>query len=128
MAKQGGLGRGLGALIVKTDDDQHGAVPAASAKANASAGFNAKGTAIDQLGATDQEHVSALPAGENGVREIAVNTIAPNPHQPRSLFDPEALEELAASIREHGIIQLYEKSIHHCRSISFKFRCNRTIR
>jgi ParB family transcriptional regulator, chromosome partitioning protein len=43
------------------------------------------------------------PAG--GVIEILVDDISPNPHQPRTLFNYEELEELAASIREHGIIQ-----------------------
>ena len=33
------------------------------------------------------------------------SVIHPNPNQPRSLFDPEGLDELAASIREHGILQ-----------------------
>jgi ParB family chromosome partitioning protein len=51
-----------------------------------------------------------LPAGEaalqaGGVIEIPVGNIDPNPHQPRSHMDPEKLNELAASIREHGIIQ-----------------------
>lgn len=31
--------------------------------------------------------------------------ITPDPHQPRQRFDPETLQELASSIREHGIIQ-----------------------
>jgi len=31
--------------------------------------------------------------------------VAPNPHQPRTVFNPAALEELTASVREHGIIQ-----------------------
>jgi ParB family chromosome partitioning protein len=35
---------------------------------------------------------------------IAIQKISPNPHQPRSNFDESALEDLAASIREHGII------------------------
>jgi ParB family chromosome partitioning protein len=35
---------------------------------------------------------------------IPVGKIKPNPHQPRSNFDPATLEDLAASIREHGII------------------------
>ena len=39
------------------------------------------------------------------VREIAVSTISPNPHQPRTRFDADDLAELAASIQEHGIIQ-----------------------
>ncbi len=36
---------------------------------------------------------------------VPVTQIRPNPHQPRSRFDTDALAELAASIREHGIIQ-----------------------
>jgi len=46
---------------------------------------------------------SAAPSG--GAREVAINTIQQNPRQPRTHFDDSALEELAASIREHGIIQ-----------------------
>jgi ParB/RepB/Spo0J family partition protein len=40
-----------------------------------------------------------------GVRVIPVDRIEPNPDQPRLVFDPEALHELAASIREHGVLQ-----------------------
>jgi ParB family chromosome partitioning protein len=36
---------------------------------------------------------------------ISTAKIIPNPHQPRRVFDDEALEELVASIRTHGIIQ-----------------------
>ena len=36
---------------------------------------------------------------------LPVGRILPNPNQPRHTFDPEALEELAASIRHHGILQ-----------------------
>ncbi len=39
------------------------------------------------------------------LRNIKHSDITPNPDQPRRHFDDEALEELAASIREHGIIQ-----------------------
>jgi ParB family chromosome partitioning protein len=34
-----------------------------------------------------------------------VRSIAPNPHQPRAAFDERSLQELAESIREHGLIQ-----------------------
>lgn len=44
-------------------------------------------------------------AAASEVREIALNLIDPNPHQPRRSFDKEALEELAASIREVGLLQ-----------------------
>ena len=37
--------------------------------------------------------------------EVPVNAIAPNPKQPRTRFDEEALASLAASIREVGILQ-----------------------
>jgi ParB family chromosome partitioning protein len=40
-----------------------------------------------------------------GLLEIPANAIAPNPKQPRSRFDDETLKELAASIREVGILQ-----------------------
>jgi ParB family transcriptional regulator, chromosome partitioning protein len=40
-----------------------------------------------------------------GVRMISVNRITPNPQQPRLVFDQTALEELANSIREHGVLQ-----------------------
>ena len=51
----------------------------------------------------EREESDGLPAG--GVLQIPIDAIGPNPHQPRSDFDEEALAELAASIREHGVIQ-----------------------
>lgn len=47
----------------------------------------------------------ALPAVSDKVTSVAVEKIDPNPQQPRKSFDPEQLEDLAASIRQHGIIQ-----------------------
>lgn len=41
----------------------------------------------------------------NIVLEIPVENIRPNPHQPRSDFKEEALEQLATSIKKHGLIQ-----------------------
>jgi ParB family chromosome partitioning protein len=48
-----------------------------------------------------------IPSGEPtpGLRKVSIEAIVPNPHQPRTVFDPQALEELAASIRELGLIQ-----------------------
>ena len=40
-----------------------------------------------------------------GVKVIPVDRIEPNPDQPRMVFDVDALHELAASIREHGVLQ-----------------------
>jgi ParB family chromosome partitioning protein len=42
---------------------------------------------------------------EGGLTEVPVWSITPNPMQPRGGLDPEALEDLANSIREHGLIQ-----------------------
>ena len=39
------------------------------------------------------------------IAELLVDSISSNPHQPRHDFDPVALEELAASINENGIVQ-----------------------
>lgn len=44
-------------------------------------------------------------AGEQGYSLIPLEAIVPNPHQPRARFDDEALESLAASIREVGVLQ-----------------------
>ena len=46
---------------------------------------------------------SQIPEG--GVTQIPITNIVPNPRQPRTRFDPDELEELAVSIREHGVIQ-----------------------
>ncbi|MCT4581629.1 MAG: ParB/RepB/Spo0J family partition protein [Flavobacteriales bacterium] len=40
-----------------------------------------------------------------GIAKIPISQIEANPFQPRTNFDKEAIEELAASIKEHGIIQ-----------------------
>jgi ParB family chromosome partitioning protein len=47
--------------------------------------------------------VAEEPTG--GVAQAPVAAITPNPMQPRAALEPEALAELAASIREHGLIQ-----------------------
>lgn len=84
-----GLGRGLGALIpepapVRTPAS--GAQPAASGP----------GGEPDQvLQAVDGAYFEEIP----------LDAITPNPRQPRSTFDDEALEELAASIVEVGLLQ-----------------------
>jgi ParB family chromosome partitioning protein len=48
-----------------------------------------------------------IPATETqaGAAEIPVARVSPNPHQPRQSIAEESLAELAASIREHGVIQ-----------------------
>jgi ParB family chromosome partitioning protein len=43
--------------------------------------------------------------GSSSISEIELNKIEPNPEQPRTIFEKDTLEELAASIRTYGIIQ-----------------------
>ena len=44
-------------------------------------------------------------ASSSGLKRVSIDAITPNPHQPRTVFDPEALQELTNSIREIGLIQ-----------------------
>ncbi|PTX62418.1 ParB family chromosome partitioning protein [Melghirimyces profundicolus] len=48
---------------------------------------------------------SAQVSEEDAVNEVPLSDLRPNPYQPRKNFDPEALEELVSSIKEHGIVQ-----------------------
>ena len=48
---------------------------------------------------------SPVSSGAGGVQQVAVDAIQPNPRQPRIHFKEDELLELAASIREHGVIQ-----------------------
>ncbi|ULQ60901.1 ParB/RepB/Spo0J family partition protein [Brucepastera parasyntrophica] len=79
MAKKGGLGRGVEALL-GSDIEQDEAVTVNVKKSESS-----------------NKQTSEF--------FVEVSQLKPNPHQPRREFDEEALSELADSIREHGIIQ-----------------------
>ena len=46
-----------------------------------------------------------LPSTPASPNEVAVDRLEPNPHQPRSALDPARLSELAASIRQAGVVQ-----------------------
>jgi ParB family chromosome partitioning protein len=59
------------------------------------------GKGLDALIPTGQK----TPGGEGGIAQIPIDSIQRNPRQPREKFDMEELESLAASIREHGVIQ-----------------------
>lgn len=58
---------------------------------------------------TESEAVKFVPPPENlpvlNFTELSVDLIKPNPWQPRKTFAPESLQELADSIKEHGILQ-----------------------
>ncbi|WP_072805202.1 ParB/RepB/Spo0J family partition protein [Rhodococcoides yunnanense] len=115
-ARKGGLGRGLAALI-PTGPDQgprlgsaaadvvigkqrpavnHGKSATSSTEATASAP-----TPTPPVRSSDED---LEPAGAV-YREISPALIRPNPKQPRSVFDDEALAELVHSIREFGLMQ-----------------------
>ena len=51
------------------------------------------------------ERPSAILKPMNEMAELAIEDIVPNPQQPRSQFDEEALDELGDSIRQLGVIQ-----------------------
>ena len=84
--KKGGLGRGLDALFADS-------VPVSrAAEAQISAA----------TGAAPSENKDE---GAESVKYISIHDVRPNANQPRKTFDEEKIAELAASIRENGIIQ-----------------------
>ena len=83
-AKKGGLGKGLGALIADT---------------NEAISIHAAEMAREDAEAAEQYNT------ENKIVFIDINNIRPNANQPRKHFNDEKIEELANSIKEHGIIQ-----------------------
>jgi ParB family transcriptional regulator, chromosome partitioning protein len=87
-----GLGKGLGALI-----------PAAPGPAGL--GHPVGETAGASLGGVATITPEHLAVDGAYFDEIAIGAITPNPRQPRRSFDDDALEELAASIREVGLLQ-----------------------
>ena len=62
---------------------------------------NALGRGLDSLISMDDIQTG----GSSAINEIDLDSISPNPEQPRTTFDEESLNELATSIRELGIIQ-----------------------
>src|SRR5215831_17461869 len=92
-AQKRGLGKGLGALIPTGP----GAAGVGS-HTGETAGASAAGMALADA--------AREPEGdETYFDEIAIGAITPNPRQPRQALDDDALEELAASVREVGLLQ-----------------------
>jgi ParB family transcriptional regulator, chromosome partitioning protein len=83
-----GLGKGLGALI-----------PTAPTVATAPPGAAADPGQYYAAAAEAQRDVGAY------FEEVPVGSITPNPRQPRQVFDEEAIDELAASIKAVGLLQ-----------------------
>lgn len=90
--KKRGLGRGLAALF------DEGASEAAAPEASATAKTAAKGKKT-------VSGSSAAPAKAEVPRTLPIERIEPSPYQPRQRFDKEALDALAASIAQNGLLQ-----------------------
>ncbi|MCC7519355.1 MAG: ParB/RepB/Spo0J family partition protein [Verrucomicrobiae bacterium] len=56
-------------------------------------------------GAAAPASVAASASAQEGVRHLPLAKIIPNPRQPRTRFDETPLDDLVASIREHGVMQ-----------------------
>ncbi|MGH3327588.1 MAG: ParB/RepB/Spo0J family partition protein [Streptomycetales bacterium] len=113
-----GLGRGLGALIPPApprDGSPPGAVSgvAPDHTAPAATGFGAVGPTPPNGRPTEGSHEArAAGPGSDVVAvagavfaEIPLDSVSPNPRQPREVFDEDALAELAHSIKEVGLLQ-----------------------
>lgn len=85
--RRGGLGRGLGELFQRTETVPDRGTPDGSERDGASGVVS-----------------EPLPEGSY-YTELPVDRIRPNPRQPRTAFDEEALDELVASIDEVGLLQ-----------------------
>lgn len=69
--------------------------------------FREAGTRIFQQEREAQHGIVSLLASKspNSIKELPVEKVVPNPEQPRMTFHEQPLQELAASIREHGVLQ-----------------------
>ena len=109
-AKQRGLGRGLAALMPTAPGPQTS--PETGSQPSTEAGSAGSGTAVPgaSRGAKLTQNTSStsvefvVPEGAY-FAELPLDSITPNPRQPRTVFDPEALDELIHSIKEIGLLQ-----------------------
>lgn len=102
MAQNHGLGRGLSSLIPQKGGNYGKRISAPEE------GFNYFGGQDDSKAVADGQLSSASGSEnkpEGGIAEMDIETIVPNPGQPRIHFDEEKLKELSDSIKSHGIIQ-----------------------
>ena len=99
-SQQYGLGRGLASLIPpKKDGGSGNDSPSPFVMTPVSYPIAQK----EEAGATASPITA--PGTGGALAEIALGSIVPNPHQPRMHFDEAKLQELADSIKEHGILQ-----------------------
>lgn len=104
MAQQHGLGRGLSSLIPQKKPAYQQA-DKTDKISEPKDDFNYFGTSPVAKKA-EPALINPVAVNNNGgVLEINISKIIPNPHQPRLKIDELKLKELAASIKEHGVIQ-----------------------
>lgn len=103
--KARGLGKGLDALFGNVEVSLPEAVDHSDDRKakNPDMGLNAENWQVNETNIQMQESGKKNISGE--IEYIDINQIKPNSKQPRKIFDEEKLEELAASIKEHGLIQ-----------------------
>ena len=94
--KRSALGRGLGALI--SSPPQTAEAPAAPNPANAPS--RPTRSSVDTKMRQD-----ASSSDARGAQQLDIGLVDPNPEQPRREFDPAALQQLAESIGQHGVLQ-----------------------
>ncbi|MFJ9807428.1 ParB/RepB/Spo0J family partition protein [Streptomyces sp. NPDC101158] len=119
-----GLGRGLGALIPAAPQERQvpavgvGAAPAGTSAGTVPGMGSDRGVAAAKLAtlpsspqspdsvvpAPEPEPLPESPAGAH-FAELPLDSITPNPRQPREVFDEDALAELITSIKEVGLLQ-----------------------
>jgi len=63
------------------------------------------GAILEEVGQAYDNEVGGDNLSVDRIREIDVDSITPNPYQPRKTFDQSALEELSESIQRHGLLQ-----------------------
>ena len=63
------------------------------------------GRGLDALIGQPPTDPTAPSASEPATAQVAIDRIQQNPYQPRKAFDDDELEQLSASIREHGVLQ-----------------------
>ncbi|HEY9334120.1 MAG TPA: ParB/RepB/Spo0J family partition protein [Kribbella sp.] len=93
------LGRGLGALIPSSPAP---GTTTLGSKSNSIPGAPPVATPTTPQGAQEPE-LAAVPGAS--FAEIEVDKITPNPKQPRTVFDEDAMEELVHSVKEIGLLQ-----------------------
>jgi ParB family chromosome partitioning protein len=101
------LGRGLGALLGGAPNPGKPPQPAPA-------------PALNPIQPTDLASASPVVDGRDQVQRVPLSRIQPCSFQPRKDFSPEALQELADSIREQGIVQplIVRERGHHLELIA----------